>query len=260
VRACKIIIKEHNRNNRNKDTETKMPIITLIDKTGKIKDQNIKTFSESELYKKANYKSPEGFSRHHIWNITIKNKTYRIGLYAKNNGKAGQENKFDFPPPVDTVLYFGTCILVHFSSETADSVVDFPAKDWEMVYENLMGGFEDINGSEEDEEDEEDEEEYTGLDIGCDGYARDGFIVDDEEDVDYDNVSEEEQVEEEEEYTSKKKKSSSTKTKKPRVSKISGKSKSKKTASVENSNVKPKEEDEVYLDCQSELTEEQYLV
>ena len=35
-----------------------------------------------------------------------------IELWSRDYGKAGTENKYDFPPPVDTALYFGTCAVL----------------------------------------------------------------------------------------------------------------------------------------------------
>ena len=42
----------------------------------------------------------------------LNDENMRIELWARNDGKANTENKYDFPPPVDTKLYFGTCCLV----------------------------------------------------------------------------------------------------------------------------------------------------
>ena len=119
------------------------------------------------------------------------------------NGSPNQENKYEFPPPVADVLYFGTCILVNTNR-------DLKIQEWKDIYDKLMGGFEDLD----DISDEEDDED-TNLEIGSDGYARDGFVVD----------------EEEEEVVVKKKKVVR----------------------------QPKEIETNYLDCQSELSEEEYL-
>ena len=59
------------------------------------------------------------------------------------------------------------------------------------MYNQLYGGFEDIDNENSDEEDEEDE--YDELAKTKSGYAKDGFIVDDDEcdDESYEDDSEE---------------------------------------------------------------------
>lgn len=208
-----------------------MPVILIIEKNCEIKTLNIKTFSEEDLYKKCNFKSGEGFGAQTTWcarsatDATIageaatKTRSVTAGeagtqetitLYAKTVGRANYENKYDFPPPVDSALYFGSCILVRRNA--AGEVVDLSVKHWERVYESLMGGFEDLTAgdSEDDSEDEaaaleeaEDDRPRTK-----EGYVKDGFVVgddDDDEDEDY--------VESEEEEKPKKKKAAAKKSK-----------------------------------------------
>lgn len=101
----------------------------------------------------------------HTWSTS----EYDIQVYAKTNGAAGTENKYDFPPPIDTVLYFGDVII---SSPTCNMTEDM----WVTFYEGIMQ-FEDIEGSETPSEDEIDpNEEYTK-----EGYMKDGFVVSDSE-------------------------------------------------------------------------------
>ena len=35
-----------------------------------------------------------------------------ISIYASNNGTAGMENQYDFPPPIDSQLYFGNVLVI----------------------------------------------------------------------------------------------------------------------------------------------------
>jgi len=79
-----------------------MPSILIVEKSGNIKESTIKKWVETDLYKKAGFKTPEGFEKAHEWAV---NGT-KVSLYGKTSGKAGQENKYDFPPPVDTALFF----------------------------------------------------------------------------------------------------------------------------------------------------------
>ena len=162
-----------------------MPSISIIDKTGSVKSTNVKTLEVSELYKKCGFKSATGFSLHHTWPIEFNGVEYKLQLYGKIDGKAGSENKYEFPPPVDKVLFFGSCAILNIEN---DVVSNMDAKMFSDIMDYLQGGYSDI-GSEEDE-DETDES-----DIGPttkDGYQKDGFVVDDddEEDSEYSEDSE----------------------------------------------------------------------
>lgn len=167
-----------------------MPKIVIIDKSGTVKTVSVKDFTEETLYKKAGFKTSEGFKLQHTWGADD-GLDHLIKLYAKKNGKAGQENKYDFPPPVDSTLFFGQCVLVG-GDLTTGKIVDLTEDDWEEIYEFLFGGFEDLGSEDEDDEDEDDIEtedeletiqKTTGVIVKQtkQGYAKDGFIVDDDE-------------------------------------------------------------------------------
>ena len=180
-----------------------MTYIILIDKTGTIKELNIKKFSEEDLYKKAGFKNSENFKIQHNWeNVKTSSKTFpKITLFAKTKGNAGKENKYDLPPPIDNVLYFGTIVLIHWNE---DGICDLRKNDWESIYETMFGGFEDITN---EEEEEEEEEEVDPSLLTKQGYKKDDFIVDDdeieyEEDYDPDEELEYESELSEEEYLS----------------------------------------------------------
>ena len=131
-----------------------MPYIIVIDKTGTVKETNIKEYKEADLYKKANFKSAEGFDVQTTWTGLSLSAPYKsdeivsVSVYGKKEGKAMQENKYEFPPPIDSVLFFGGCVLVA-KSKLRDSVVDLRISSWNKIYETLMGGFEEL----EEEED-----------------------------------------------------------------------------------------------------------
>lgn len=106
-----------------------------------------------------------------------------ILLFGKVNGKAGNENKFEFPPPIDNTIYYGKLCLVKISFEECDNgstlnVVDMSIMDWEKTYAALFGGFYDCN---EDESDDDDDDIYDNLPTTRNGYAKDGFVVDDDD-------------------------------------------------------------------------------
>ena len=226
-----------------------MPYIIIIDKTGTVKEMNIKEFRENELFKKANFKSPEGFLLQTKWDVVLDNKQNTISVYGKTNGKAGQENKYDFPPPIDSVLFFGGCVLIKMGNDSM--IQDLRITDWNIIYDKLMGGFDDLDGNEEEEEEEE-EDIPPGMKLSKDGYVCDDFIVEDDDEIDYDNLSVEEEVEEEEEDEIIVKNN-----KKKRVKPF----KTVKTAKIQKLKqiIKMNEPENVFLDYQSELSEEEYL-
>ena len=175
-----------------------MPYIIVIEKNGTIKEINIKEYNPNDLYKKANFKSSDGFSLHHKWEIEINNKKHIIAIYGKINGKSGQENKYEFPPPIDTILFFGGCVLVNENSKS-ENISDLRIAEWKQIYEKLMGGFEDLDNDLEEEDDNEEEDLEEPNEYVCDD-----FLVDDDAEIDYDNVSVQEEEEEEEEIHLKK--------------------------------------------------------
>jgi len=219
-----------------------MPYIIIIDKNGIIKEMNIKEYKESELFKKANFKSSEGFLLQTTWNVNVEKKKYQISVYGKTNGKAGQENKYEFPPPIDSVLFFGGCVLTN--KKENDTITDLRISEWNEIYDKLMNGFEDLDDN--DEDNDPDEDLIDGMKIGKEGYALDDFVVDEDE-IDYDNLSlEEEDEAKDDEYIN---------TKKKVTNKVHSKNK-KKTITIELNEVVNTPE---YLDYQSELSEEEYV-
>lgn len=227
-----------------------MPVILIINKLGKVKELNVKTFEESELFKKAGFKNSDGFERHQQWDIELNNEKLSISVYGKTNGRAGQENKYEMPPPIDNTLFFGSLVLVCMDKD--DNVVSIESKKWEKIYEALYGGFEDI-GSSEDDEDSDLEDEYDDLPKTKSGYAKDGFIVDDEDeedDADYD----EEDSDLEDEKPNRKKRASSN----PTIGKIKKSTSQKKSVfdKIEIPTSIPKN-NEIIRD--GELTEEEYV-
>ena len=177
--------------------------IIIVEKPGTLKNVSIKNFQEEDLYKKCGLKKADGFNKQNEWNVKIEGKKYIVELYGKTEGKANTENKYDFPPPVDTILFFGNCALVcklkkdssSSSSTTENSIVsDFSIELWNKMYEKLFGGFEDLNATCVEDEEEIDELENISSDKKTKhGYLKDGFVVDsDENDEDYNSDDSEE--------------------------------------------------------------------
>ena len=163
-----------------------MTTIVLINKNSDMKQTKIKDLSREILHIKCGFKNNNDFDKRTIWNIAIEEEVYNIELWAKNSARANTENKYDFPPPVDTELYFGTCALIRVDDD--DNIIDLTIEVWEKVYEFLFGGFEDLNSEEEPSEDELEnvpDEMKTKA-----GYLKDGFVVSTDSDKDENSVDE----------------------------------------------------------------------
>ena len=217
--------------------------ILIVEKTGVIKELMVKVFDEADLFKKAGFKSAEGFERRGGW--TMSNGVV-VSLYGKITGRAGQENKYDFPPPMDKTLFFGSCVLIAEENSLKKS-------EWEGYYEELFGGFEDI-GDEDSTESEDEDDEDDALPKTKSGYAKDGFIVDDDDDEDEDDDGDEETDDEEEDeqvLVTKK----NVKKNKPLKEKPIRKGKPTVFEKIETDSAP---EENLFLDCTSELVEETY--
>lgn len=161
--------------------------VVIIDKTGTLKVTTVKEYKEEDLYKKCGFKKADGFSKQTEWSIKMDGNKYLISLFAKSEGKANTENKYDFPPPVDTTLYFGSCALVGKikNNDLTDSYVSLSLHLWEKMYEKLFGGFENLADTCVEDEEEEDELANVPAEKKTkQGYLKDGFVVDSEEDDD----------------------------------------------------------------------------
>jgi hypothetical protein len=220
-----------------------MPSIVAIDKSGKIKDINWKDFQEAEIYKKAGLKNDKGFKciRKDCWKLSLNDKSYNISIYGKEDGRSGQENQYDLPPPLDIpsstvkLPFFGTLVLINYHTDGV-TVQSLTKEEWITIYEKLFGGFEDLSENDSDESDED----MTGLNIDANGYEKDGFVVDSgDEDVMIEEEESEKDEKEEEEVPKKKKKKE-----------ISKKSTKEENIIVENFD---------YDDCDSELGEDDYM-
>jgi len=166
-------------------------IVIIVNKGGEASELKIKVFSEVNLYKKCGFKSANGFLKHATWSVSMDGKKYIVQLFAKDDGRAGSENKYDLPPPVDNVLYFGSCVLVCMIKYDSGDVgyVDLTLEMWEKMYEKLFGGFENLVMTCEDDDEEEDELENVPPELKTKtGYLKDGFVV---SDTNSDNISDE---------------------------------------------------------------------
>lgn len=240
--------------------------ILIVEKAGTLKPLKLKDFAEEDLYKKAGFKTNEGFELATTWSgirLTDDN-TYSVSLYGKQSGRAGQENKYDFPPPVDSILFFGNCLLVLNSGDQKETKETLTIDLWTKIYEHLFGGFEDV-GSNDSEEESEDDSEDDLLPKTKAGYAKDGFVVDDSASS-TDDEPDEDSGDSEEDIPVVKKKNKKTNVtadgKKPSVKKNINNRKKTVFDNIETvviDTVLAEDIQEKFLDCSDELLEEAYL-
>ena len=223
-----------------------MPTAIIIEKNGSLKEFDCDKCDEVDFYKFAGLKrKSKDFKRHTTWEVLLNGNTYFVKVYGKDTGSAGQENKYELPPPVDNTLFFGPCLLINTNVD--GDIINLNRALWKTIYDHLFGGFEDIGA--EDSEDEEDDED-DDVSKTKEGYAKDGFIVDDEdveEEEEEEDEEEEEEEEEEDEAPARRRRSSR-------------KAKPTKAKVVQNVFLSlQKHVDEDGLECTSELSEEDYV-
>lgn len=172
-------------------------VFVVVGKNKDIKERTLPvddfaTAETTELFKKCGYKKAEGFAKRATWrNVKVKDGhgasvKLTVSCYGRVKGRAGNENAYDLPPPVDTTLFFGSLALVAFVETPAGGLapVSMPTKLWDKVYETLFGGFEDLADTAAADEAEEDELESVPAEMKTkDGYLKDGFVVDEGDSV-----------------------------------------------------------------------------
>jgi hypothetical protein len=171
--------------------------IIIVDKLGELKTLNVKDYKEDELYKKCGFKKADDFLLQVEWPVKLDGNKYIVFMYGKLEGKAGMENKYDFPPPVDKQLFFGSCALVCFLKEDNNNVLTNLTIDlWKKIYEKLFGGFEDLTVTCCDDDDEEDELKAVPKNMKTKkgGYLKDGFVVDSDAEEEEISESEDEEI------------------------------------------------------------------
>jgi hypothetical protein len=171
--------------------------IIIVDKLGELKTLNVKDYKEDELFKKCGFKKADDFVLQVEWPVKLEGKKYFVSMYGKLEGKAGMENKYDFPPPVDKQLYFGSCALVCLLKEDTNKVLTNLTIDlWKKIYEKLFGGFEDlaITCCEDDDEEDELKGVPKNMKTKKGGYLKDGFVVDSDVEEELLSETEEEDI------------------------------------------------------------------
>lgn len=166
--------------------------ILIVDKGGSLKKLTVKDYKVEELYKKCGFKKMDDFNLQVEWPVKLDGQRYLIQMYGKLEGKANNENKYDFPPPIDKNLYFGSCALVGMIRDDSNNraYINLSIELWNKIYEKLFGGFENLALTciEDDEEEDELENIPKNMKTKKGGYLKDGFVIDSSEAED-DDVS-----------------------------------------------------------------------
>jgi hypothetical protein len=159
---------------------TPIPIV-VVERNGDLRASSINTYTPLELAKKCKVKTAAGFEVRAEWAYSGsgKDERFMVELWAREDGNAGQENKYEFPPPVDTILFFGTCALVAKDMSSQHCVIPLTLEKWDKMYNFLFGGFDSLINCQDDDDDEEDElDSIPAHRKTKDGYLKDGFVVD----------------------------------------------------------------------------------
>ena len=159
----------------------RMVKVVIIDKQGNVKTSTVNKFSLDTLYKKCKFRDSENFEKRHTWKWDDKH----VSLFAKISGRANTENKYDCPPPMDIELFFGSILLcAHTETDLSNNnVVNFTNENWEELYEKLMGGFENIGDEDSERSADEDDEDFDPDNMTADGYLKNSFVADDDEEI-----------------------------------------------------------------------------
>jgi hypothetical protein len=183
-----------------KPTQNTKTTIVLISKTGTLSECVVEPLTETTveeltilLSKKCGYRNHDGFSCYHTYRYNNKRKLsfdvsteevvpkhIYVDVWAKTEGRAGGENKYEMPPPIDELLFYGNIALVaRMDDHTA---IHLTTELWNIIYEKLFGGFEDLAISALADENESDElDSIPSHKKTSSGYLKDGFVVDDED-------------------------------------------------------------------------------
>ena len=149
----------------------------IVSKNGSTSAVSLSENFSDDLYKKCGFKSNSGFRCVHEWSLEFNNIVYGLRVYGKTTGRAGSENKYEFPPPIDNTLFFSKCAVVNTVDGTP---IDLSTKEFDDIMEYLHGGFEDISDTEDEDESVE---SIDTQNLTKEGYEKDGFVVDDNEEV-----------------------------------------------------------------------------
>ena len=162
--------------------------VIVVERNGDLRVSQIKEYSQLELSRKCKCKSPSGFEMRAEWAYSGPDEDkFTVELWAREDGPAGQENKYEFPPPVDTILFFGGCALVAKDMTSHHCVIPLTLEKWDKMYNFLFGGFDTLANYDDDDDLEADDLDSIHASSARktkDGYLKDGFVIDNNDDND----------------------------------------------------------------------------
>ena len=179
--------------------------VIIVERNGELRASEINEYNQLELAKKCKFKTSSGFEVRAEWAYSGSGSDvdkFVVELWAREHGTAGQENKYEFPPPVDTILFFGACALVAKDATPQHNVIPLTLEKWDKMYTFLFGGFDTLANCDDDDDYDDDYEEdeldsVPSSNKTKDGYLKDGFVVDEgdettttDDDTDYDEDEE----------------------------------------------------------------------
>jgi hypothetical protein len=174
--------------------------IVIVERNGDLRASHIDAYTPLNLSKKCKFKTSSGFKIRAEWAYSGTMKTderFIVELWAREEGNAGQENKYEFPPPVDTILFFGPCALVAKDMSSQHRVIPLTLEKWDKMYDFLFGGFDTLANCDDDENEDDELDSVPAHRKTKDGYLKDGFVVDSSSENDDDDEEDEEEEEDE---------------------------------------------------------------
>ena len=155
--------------------------IVIVERNGDLRASHVDACTPMQLSKKCKFKTSSGFEIRAEWaysGTTAADERFMVELWAREDGNAGQENKYEFPPPVDTILFFGACALVAKDMSSQHRVIPLTLEKWDKMYDFLFGGFDTLANCEDDDNEEDELNSIPAHRKTKDGYLKDGFVVD----------------------------------------------------------------------------------
>ena len=175
--------------------------IVVVERNGDLRVSPIKEYSQQELCKKCKCNPTSDFGLHAEWAYSDSDghdDRFVVELWAREQGAAGQEKKYEFPPPVDTSLFFGACALVAKDMTPQHTLIPLTLERWDKMYNFLFGGFDTLATCEHDDEFEEDDLDSLPVHRKTkDGYLKDGFVVDNDSEEDDEEETDDEDEDDE---------------------------------------------------------------
>jgi len=164
--------------------------VLIVERNGELRPSEIKECSQLELAKKCKHRTSSGFAMRAEWAYSGSDvEKFSVELWAREDGTAGQENKYEFPPPVDTILFFGACALVARDMTPQHNVIPLTLEKWDKMYNFLFGGFDTLANCDDDDYEYDELDSVPAHRKTKDGYLKDGFVVDEcEEEEDDDDA------------------------------------------------------------------------